>query len=173
MRIQIVIILAALITAAAKATLSLIKRQDREKGLELNEKSYSLSGIFRLLFSKKDRRLSIETRSATAAYLRENPNVERRFYILGGISCVFVLMTGILAYIGGCTPVPYALSLVLLLIYMVRKKDACLSLSIATGIFLFMIGILFQTGIYLILLLCHGTVIADRILMTKERRTIN
>ena len=169
MRIQIIIVLAALIAAAAKAALQLVKKQDQKNGLELNERSYSPGGILRLLFARKDRRISIETQPETAVLLQEDAKAERQFYLLNGISCALIAGSGIFAYFLGCTIMPFLLCLGLMAHYMIRKKDISMTFSLAVSVIVMIIGVVFRAYVVAALLLCHIPAVVSRILMKKTR----
>ena len=167
MRIRIIIVLTAMIAAAAKAALSLVKKQDRGNGLVLNERSYSAGGIMRLVFTRKEKRMNIEMRPETAVLVKTDRKTERLFYILNGVTIISVLLGGVFSWLIGVTAVPYFICFLFILYYMLRKKDSVFVFSVILAVVVALSGVLYMEFSCILLLVCHIPVLIGRISLRK------
>ena len=87
----------AIIFGASYAAIYIIKKKDREAGLELNEEEYGLFAPFKHLFKKDDRRFEAETGETVSEYIKRTG--ARRYIglvsIFGiAISLIYAAATG-------------------------------------------------------------------------------
>ena len=170
MQIHILIIVIAVITAAAKAALSFVRKTDEKNGLKMNDGSYSAGGIIKLLFKKEDKRVELEKKPELKAVIDSDPEVKKRFLIGCGVSAALLAVCAVVSFLYGYAPLPSVIGAVLMLLYMWRRTDRILYFSIFVAILIFGTGIVFLQLMYILPVLCHipAVVIRRRILKSMQ-----
>lgn len=92
-QVNIFLIIFAFVIALEKIAFSVIKRRDREAGLILNDRSYTLLGTLTMIFMNQDKRIARETEESFDDFLSANEKQKKslRYYSIGYCCALFSL----------------------------------------------------------------------------------
>ena len=137
--VHIFLIAVAFILAVTRIAFSFIKRRDRENGLYLNDRSYTILGMLRLLFLPQDKRIEKEKEVPFSELLKQEREIRKFFYLAAAGYCAVLLLCSILLYFtrGGMSYLIITnLSLVAIAVsYMMSKGTLLTILMMVYGIF--------------------------------------
>ena len=106
--INLILIVIALILAISRIAFNRIKKRDREQGLYLPDRNYTMIGTARLLFMKEDKRVRKEQEKAFDEILRGNKGLRKQNLIVAAAYC------GVLLLIDAYLLIRYGMNIVVL-----------------------------------------------------------
>ena len=95
--VNIFIIAVAFILAVSRIGFSYIKKRDRDQGLYLNDRAYTLLGTLRACFMSKDKRIEYETVESFSDYLKRSPGSLKVWRTIAVSYMALLLLTGLLS----------------------------------------------------------------------------